>query len=150
MKVILLEDVKGVGKKNASVSVSDGYANNFLIPRHLAVPETKKSLEILANQQENLRILDENNRKDAQELSLKLKDIMLEFVAKSGKDGKMFGSISLKQIEEEMLKTFNIKIDKRKFIDKGPVDTFGVTRLRIELYKGVEGIVNVHVKEQTK
>lgn len=150
MKVILLQDVKGLGKKNAQINVSDGYAKNFLFPRKLAVPETQKSLEILANQQENLRIQDEKNRQDALELKEKLKDITLEFEMKSGKDGKMFGSISLKQVEEEMLKVHNIKIDKRKFIDKGPIDIFGIMRLRIELYKGVEGIVNVHVKEQNK
>ena len=102
MEVILLADVKNVGKKNQTVNVSDGYANNFLLKRHLAVPVSKKSVEILENQQENARIAEENAKKEAMALAERLKTITLEFSAKVGKDSKLFGSISLKQVEEEM------------------------------------------------
>lgn len=145
MEVILLADVKNVGKKNQTVNVSDGYANNFLLKKHLAVPVSKKSVEILENQKENARIAEENAKKAAQELAERLKSITLEFTAKVGKDSKLFGSISLKQVEEEMLVKYKIVIDKRKFIDKGPLDILGLYRLRIELYKGVIGEVQVHV-----
>ena len=145
MEVILLADVKNVGKKNQTVNVSDGYANNFLLKKHLAVPVSKKSVEILENQKENARIAEENARKDALKLVETLKGITLEFSAKVGKDSKLFGSISLKQVEEEMKAKHNIVIDKRKFIDKGPLDMLGAYRLRIELYKGVIGEVNVHI-----
>ncbi len=145
MEVILLADVKNVGKKNQTVNVSDGYANNFLLKKHLAVPVSKKSVEILENQKENARIAEENARKDALKLVETLKGITLEFSAKVGKDSKLFGSISLKQVEEEMKAKHNIVIDKRKFIDKGPLDMLGAYRLRIELYKGVVGEVNVHI-----
>ena len=145
MEVILLADVKNVGKKNQTVNVSDGYANNFLFKKHLAVPVSKKSVEILENQKENARIAEENARKDALKLVETLKGITLEFSAKVGKDSKLFGSISLKQVEEEMKAKHNIVIDKRKFIDKGPLDMLGAYRLRIELYKGVVGEVNVHI-----
>ena len=84
----------------------------------------------------------------AQEVAEKLKEITLEFTAPSSKDGRMFGNISPKQICEEMKKVFNIDIDKRKFIDKYPVNAFGYTRLKIELFKGVVGTVNIHVSEK--
>lgn len=148
MEVILLVDVKKVGKKNQTVKVSDGYANNFLLKQKLAVPVSKKSMEILEEQKETARINEENNKKDAQALAERLKDITLEFTAKVGKDSKLFGSISLKQVEEEMKKQFNITIDKRKFIDKGPLDMLGIYKLRIELYKGVIGEIKVHIGER--
>ena len=148
MEVILLVDVKKVGKKNQTVKVSDGYANNFLLKQKLAVPVSKKSVEILEEQKETARINEENNKKDAQALAERLKDITLEFTAKVGKDSKLFGSISLKQVEEEMKKQFNITIDKRKFIDKGPLDMLGIYQLRIELYKGVIGEIKVHISER--
>ena len=148
MEVILLADVKKVGKKNQTVSVSDGYANNFLFPKKLAVPVSKKSVEILENQKEEARQADIKAREDALKLVEVLKGITLEFEAKVGKDSKLFGSISLKQVEEELKAKHNINIDKRKFIDKGPLDALGYHRLKIELYKGVIGEINVHIVER--
>lgn len=146
----MLQDVKNVGKKNQTVEVNDGYANNFLLPKKLAVPLSKKSSEILANQQENARIAEEKAVADAKELAERLKDLTLEFSVKVGAEGRLFGGISLKQVEDEMKNKFNVMIDKRKFVDKGPLDSLGYYKLRIELHKGVEGIVNVHVQEEAK
>ena len=148
MEVILLADVKNVGKKNQTVNVSDGFANNFLFKKKLAVPVSKRSVEILEEQKENARIADQNAREDAQRLAEALKGITLEFEAKVGKDSKIFGSISLKQIEEELKAKHNITIDKRKFLDKGPLDMLGFYKLKIELYKGVIGEINVHIVER--
>lgn len=148
MEVILLADVKKVGKKNETVNVSDGFAINFLIKRKLAVPVSKKSVEILETQQENARQEELRKKEEALKLVETLKDITLEFEAKVGKDSKLFGSISLKQVEEEMKNKFNIVIDKRKFLDKGPLDILGYHHLRIELYKGVVGVINVHIVER--
>ncbi len=145
MEVILLADVKNVGKKNQTVKVSDGYANNFLLKNKLAVPVSKKSVEILANQQENARIAEENAKKEAQNLAKTLEGITLEFTAKVGKDSKLFGSISLKQVEEELKAKHGITIDKRKFLDKGPLDMLGIYKLRIELHKGVIGEIKVRI-----
>ena len=145
MKVILLADVKKLGKKDQTIEVSDGYANNFLFPRHLAVQVTKKSVEVLENQQEAARENDAKLRKEAQELAAKLDTITIEFKVKTGREGKLFGAISLKQVEEEMKKQYDIVIDKRKFIDKGPLDELGFHHLKIELYKGVIGQIHVHV-----
>lgn len=148
MKVILLADVKKLGKKGQTIEVSDGYAANFLIPKKLAVKVTEKSVEILAQQDENARIAAENAKKDAEELKTKLKDIKVEFTLKSGANGRVFGSISLKQVEEQLKVKHGVVIDKRKFITKGPIDSLGITKLEIELYKGVVGIVTVHVGEE--
>ena len=148
MEVILLKDVKNVGKKDQIVSVSDGYANNYLFKNKLAVPVSKKSMEVLGNQQENARIAEENKKKEAEALVIKLKDITLEFTLSVGKDSRPFGSISLKQVEEELANKYGIHIDKRKFLDKGNLGDLGMHILRIELYKGVIGEVKVHISER--
>lgn len=150
MKVILLQDVKKLGKKDQTIEVSDGFAVNYLFPRKLAVQLTKKSSEVLSNQQEERRVEDENNRKNALVLKEKLKDVVLEIEVKAGKEGKLFGSISPKQIEEAMKEQFNIEIDRRKFLDKATLDRLGNHRLKIDLYKGVIAEINVLVKEVSK
>ena len=150
MKVILLADVKKLGKKDQTIEVSDGYAVNFLFPRHLAVQVTKKSVEVLENQQEARRENDAKMKAEAEQLAKKLDDITLVFKVKTGREGKLFGAISLKQVAEELQKQFNIEIDKRKFVDKGPLDELGFHHLGVELYKGVIGKVHVQVLGEEK
>lgn len=152
MKVILLADVKKLGKKGDTIVVSDGYGANYLIPKGLAVASTSSSQKELArnNAEEEARQI--QMKKDAEELAKRLEHINVEFKAKVGADGRMFGSISPKEIEEGMMKQWGIKIDKRKFLDKYPANALGYTRLKIELYKGsqgyVTGVVNVHIAEE--
>ena len=148
MQVILLQDVKNVGKKNQTVNVSDGYANNFLLKNRLAVPVSKKSVEILETQKENARIAEENKKKEAIALMEKLKGICLEFTLSVGKDSRPFGSISTKQIAEELSSKYKIEIDKRKFLDKTSLDSLGYATLKIELYKGVIGEIKIHISER--
>lgn len=148
MKVILLQDVKNVGKKNDIVTVSDGYANNYLIKNKLAVPVSKKSLEILANQKEDARIAEENKKKEAEKVAELLKGITLEFFLTVGKDSRPFGSISLKQVEEELMSLHHIEIDKRKIVTKDKLDSLGIHLLKIELYKGVFGEIKVRISER--
>ena len=150
MKVILLADVKKLGKKDQTIEVSDGYANNFLFPRHLAVQVTKKSVEVLENQQEERRENDAKAKAAAQELAKRLETISLTFKVKTGREGKLFGAVSLKQVAEELNKQFSIDIDKRKFLDKGPLDELGYHHLKVELYKGVVGQIHVHLEEEEK
>lgn len=148
MKVILLKDVKGVGKRQEIVNVKDGYGANYLIPHGLAVMYSDKSLEILNNEKADEAAEIAKNITKAKEIAAKLKDIVLEFTANSGSGGRMFGTISPKQIEAELLSKFDIRIDKRKFVNKTTVDSFGYTKLNIELYKGVVGEINIHVTEK--
>ena len=146
MKVILLQDVKKLGKKDQTIEVSDGYAVNFLFPRRLAVQVTKKSVEVLENQQEQRRENDAKMKADAEELTKTLDGYTLEFKVKTGREGKLFGAISLKQVADELEKNYQIVIDKRKFVDKGPLDMLGYYDLRVELYKGVIAKIHVHIK----
>lgn len=152
MKVILLQDVKKLGKKGQTVEVSDGYGSNYLIPKGLATASTSSSQKELAKN----NALEAQRQKElfaeAQQLAKRLENINVEFKAKVGKDGRMFGSISPKEIAEGLEKQWGIAIDKRKFIDKTPANALGYTRLKIELYKGSEGTVvgtvNVHIGEE--
>lgn len=152
MKVILTQDVKKVGKKGETVEVSDGYGSNFLIPRGLAVPSTVSSQKELArnNAEEEKRQI--ALKKEAEEVAERLKALTVEFRVKVGKDGKMFGTVSTKEIAEALLAQHGIAVDKRKFLDKTPANVLGYTKLRIELYKGsqgqVVGVVNVHISEE--
>ena len=148
MKVILLEDVKKVGKKGSIVNVSDGYGANFLIPKKLAVLATKTSLEIKKNQDDNKAKEEELKKEKAIELKGKIKDLVVEVKAGIGKEGKLFGAISSKEIVEEYKKQFNIELDKRKFINFNPISALGYTKIEIELYKDVIGVITVHVSEK--
>lgn len=142
MKVILKEDVKKVGKKGEVVSVSDGYGRNFLIARGLAVPETKKSLEILGEQKAEEAAIEAKQVEEAKEIAAKMEKMMLQFTVKSGAEGRVFGSVSTKQIVEALNKE-GIKVDKRKILDTNPIQTLGVSNVRIELHKGVIGTIRV-------
>ena len=144
MKVILKQDVKKVGKKGEIVEVSDGYARNFLIARGLAVQSTKKSLEILGEQKKEEAALEAQKEAEARKAAAELENMTLDFHVKSGKEGKVFGSVSTKQIAEELTKK-GIPVDKKKFVDTAPVQTLGVTKVRVELYKNVIGVVRVRL-----
>lgn len=148
MRVILLKDVKNVGKKDQIVEVKDGYANNYLIKNKLAVAESKKSVEILAQQKEDVRIAEINKEKEAKRIQEALKNITLEFALSVGKDSKPFGSISFKQVEEELKNSYQIIIDKRKIVSKDKLDCLGMHIIKIELYKGVIGDIKVHIGER--
>lgn len=151
MKVILMADVKKLGKKGETVTVSDGYGANYLIPKGLAKPSTEATQRELAKDNAAEAARQKELKAEAEEIAKRLEHINVEFSAKVGNDGRMFGSISPKEIEEGLFKQWGIRIDKRKFIDKYPANALGYTRLKIELYKGSEGqvigTVNVHISE---
>lgn len=148
MKVILLADVKKVGKKGDVVKVADGYGQNFLIKNKLAVRETDTSKKVLSHQLEEQEALEAAKKAEAEALKVTLEALTLEFKLKSGKDGRTFGSISTKNIVEELREKHQIKIDKRKFIDAHTVGALGYTKMKIELYKGVIATINVHLSEK--
>lgn len=148
MKIILLQDVKGTGKKGEIVEVNDGYATNFLMPKKMAVMVSKTSLEIKKNQEAEKARQEEERRQKALELKEKLKGITLVIPVSVGKEKKLFGAISTKTIQDEYKKQHNIEIDKRKIIDTGPITTLGYTKLNIELYKGVIGTLSIEVIEK--
>jgi large subunit ribosomal protein L9 len=152
MKVILLADVKKLGEKGETIEVSDGYGSNYLIPRGLAKPSTSSTQRELARDNAAEEARQKELKAEAEAVAKRLESIEVLFKTKVGKDGRMFGSISPKEIAQGLEEQWNIKIDKRKFIDKTPANALGYTRLKIELYKGSEGqvlgTVSVHIVEE--
>ena len=148
MRVILLKDVNKVGKKGEIVKVSDGYGQNYLSKNKLAVLSTEAGKAEVAKQKEAQRLADLERKKDAEELAKKLEDITLEFKVKTGKEGRVFGSISTKQIVNKLQNEYQITVDKRKFVDASPVAELGVTKKKIELYTGVIGTISVELVEK--
>lgn len=145
MKVILLADVKKVGKKGEIKEVSDGYARNFLIARNLAVAASNDSMKVLAKQNADEAARQAELKAEAEALSAKLATMTLEFKVNS-KNGVVFNSVSTKQIQEA-LRQKGITIDKRKIIDNQPITSLGYSNIKIELYKGVIGTIKVLLKE---
>ncbi len=143
MRVIFLKDVKGQGKKGEIKEVSDGYAKNFLILKGFAVKETETSLNKLKKENDENKRLDEENTKKAQELVKKLAKVTLKFTAKAGKMDKMFGSISSKQIKEELDK-IGYNFDKKQIMME-PINSFGYHDVNINLYKNIMGKIRVEV-----
>lgn len=146
MKVILLSDVKKVGKKGELVEVADGYARNILIRQRLAVEATKRSLEIRDEQKLQEQLHEKELEAQAEELKKKLDMIKVHFTLKQGQDGRIFGSISTKQLAEGMMKQHGIAIDKRKILGISSVDALGDSDVKIDLYHNkVIGTIHVHV-----
>lgn len=144
MKVILLQDVKKQGKKDEIIEVSDGYATNFLIKNNLAVPYTKTSKNILDTEL-NKRAEDEELLiQKCKEMKKKLEKDDFSFTFKSGNDGKLFGTVSSKQLSEE-LKKRGYKIDKKNIEIKNKIDTLGVYEIKIVLHKKVTATIKVHI-----
>ena len=146
MKVIFIKDLKKQGKVNEIKEVSDGYATNFLIKNGYAVKYTKTSSSILDKDMEEKRELDKKNREEAIKLSGELSLITLEFKMATNK-GKVFGSVSSKQIVEELNKK-GIKIDKKQVNIDGAISSLGVHVVDINLYKDVVAKLNVKVVEK--
>lgn len=146
MKVILLKDVKKQGKKDQIIEVSDGYANNFLIKNGLAVKYTETSKNRLSNELEK-RALDEKLLiNECNMLKAKIEKLTLTFKVKVGKNGKIFGSVSSKQIAEELEKK-GINVDKKTIEINHPIDSLGIHAVDIKLHKSVIAKANIAVKE---
>ena len=145
MKVLLLKDVKNLGKKGTVCNVADGYAQNFLFKNGLAVVASEKSMEIREQELENERIAEQKRIEEATKNKEILEKNIITFKAKAGKDGRMFGTISTKQVAEEIFKVTKINVDKRKITTDVPVSSFGVTNVNVELHKKVIAKIKVQV-----
>ncbi|WP_226642641.1 50S ribosomal protein L9 [Mesobacillus subterraneus] len=147
MKVIFLKDVKGKGKKGEIKNVADGYAHNFLIKQGLAVEANQAAMSSLSAQQKKEEKMAQQELEDAKALKEKLEKVTVELSAKSGEDGRLFGSITSKQIADELQKANGIKLDKRKIELSDAIRTLGYTKVPVKLHKDVQANLNVHVKE---
>ena len=148
MKVILLADVKGQGKKNDVIEVSDGYGKNFLIPRKLAKPADAQSLNDVKVKEAARLYRIETEKKEAQALAEKLKTFAVKIPASSGADGRLYGSVTSKDITERLQADHGITIDKRKLVLTDPSKAYGKYEVEVKLYTEVTGKINVLVCEK--
>ena len=145
MKVILTQDVKGQGKKDQVIDVSDGYARNFLLPKKLAVPADNSALNDVKNKEAAKQHKLDVEKAEAMAIAEKLKSITVKFEYAAGPDKKLYGSVTAKDIAESLKKEHGIDIDKRKITLNENIKSFGNFTADVKLFTGVSGKINILV-----
>lgn len=148
MKVILLQDVKSVGKKGDVINAKDGYARNFLFPKKLAKEATEGNIKVLEEQKTSKKLKQDQELKQAKELAEKISNLTVKIVSKAGDNGKLFGSITSKDIADELNKQHKINVDKRKISMDGTIKTLGTTSVEVKVYPKVSSSLKVEVVEK--
>ena len=147
MKVVLLTDVKGQGKKDQIIDVSDGYARNFLLPKKLAVIADASALNNAKNKEEARLHKIEVEKAAAKEIKERLEGVMVKLHGSAGADGRLYGSFASKDIAEALKEQAGIDIDRRKIVVDAPIKAFGTYQFEVKLYPEISGKVNVVVAE---
>lgn len=147
MKVILLQDVKGTGKKGELVNVSDGYARNFLLPKKAAKEATAQAMSELKNAEASKAFQIEEAKKAANASKILIEGKSLSIKAKAGQGGRLFGSVTAKEISAELKKQFGLNVDKRKISLDTDIKAFGTYNAEIKLYTGIVATLKVVVTE---
>ncbi len=145
MKVILLDNIKGVGKKDEIINASDGYARNYLLPKKLAVEANAENMSKLNNKKESANYKKDQEKQNAEELAKKLKGIMLKIKVKAGENGKIFGGVTSKEISENLKNQYNFIVDKKKIELKEAIKTLGSFNVSIKLFEGITADLKVEV-----
>ena len=148
MKVILTQDVKGQGKKDQIIEVSDGYARNFLLPKKLAIPADAKALNEVKNKEASQKHKIAVETEQAKETAKKLEAVLVKLVCKSGADGKLYGSVTSKDVADALEAQHKIIIDKKKISIASPIKTYGKYELDVKLYTDVSGKINLLVSDK--
>lgn len=148
MKVILLDNIKGVGKKDEIINSSDGYARNYLLPKKLAVEANAENLAKLNHKKQADLYKKDLEKQQAEEIAKKLKGILLKIKVKSGENGKIFGGVTAKEISDHLKSEYQIEIDKKKIELKEQIKTLGSFCVTIKLYEGVIGTLKIEVISQ--
>ena len=143
MKVILLQDIRGKGKKGQMIEASDGYARNYLLPRKMAVEATADNVNTMKMNDKAMA----REKAQAQEFAEKLKDITVELKAKSGNGGRLFGSITSQEVADALKQQSGIAIDKKKIVQDEPIKSFGTFSLKAKLGYEIVATITVHVSE---
>ncbi|MGN0108054.1 MAG: 50S ribosomal protein L9 [Hominilimicola sp.] len=147
MQVILTKDVKGQGKKGQMVNVSDGYARNYLLPRGLAEVASKSNINVMKGKQESLEYKKKKELEEANAIAEKMKEIKVVLKAKAGDNGKLFGSVTSKDVSEALISQHHIKLDKKKFVMPDGIKSLGTTVVDVKIYTGVTGKLTVVVEQ---
>ena len=150
MKVILLQDIKGTGKKDQIVETSDGYARNYLLPRKLAKEATSEALNAIEKSRSADRHREEVRKQDAEKRSRELKGKVIQLEVKGGENGKLYGSVTNDQIANALKEQHGIEIDKRKLEQDEPIKSAGQAFVTLKLYPGISTRMIVNVKIQGK
>ena len=145
MKVILLDNVKGVGKKDEIINASDGYARNFLFPKKLAVEANAENMNKLNNKKNSEQHKKNVEKEKALEIVEKMKKITLTIKVKAGDNGKIFGGVTSKEISENLKQQFKIEIDKKKIVLNENIKNLGVFNVSVKLFEGIVGNLKVNV-----
>lgn len=148
MKVVLLKDVKGQGKKDQVINVSDGYARNFLLPKGLAIIADNKALNEIKGREESEKHRKAVELQTAKDTAAKLETVVVKLSGKSGKDGRLYGSVTSKDIAEALKEQADIAVDKRKVVLDDALKTFGMHTVDVKLHSEVVGKINVMVSEE--
>ena len=147
MKVILLEDVKSLGKKGQLVDVSDGYARNFILPKKVGLEATGKNLNDLKLKKANDEKVAKEIYEEAKAFGERLKEMEVNVTIKTGEGGKIFGSVSSKEIAEAAKAQLGIELDKKKMVLPSPIKVLGTTMVPIKLHPKVTSELKVNVRE---
>lgn len=147
MKVILLQDIKGTGKKGELHEVSDGYARNYLLPRKMVMPATEHAVGELKAKQAAVAHREEQERQQAQQLAEKIEGMTVLVRAKAGSTGRLFGSVTTKEIAEAMAEQLGSEIDRKKLSLSEEIKTFGEYEAQIKLYAGISATVKIEVTQ---
>ena len=145
MKVILLDNIKGVGKKDEVIEASDGYARNFLFPKKLALEANKENMAKLQAKKDSNQHKKDLEKEKALEIQKTLKTLTLEIKVKAGENGKIFGGVTAKEISESLNEKHKIEIDKKKIVLNEPIKNIGIFHVEIKLFEGITGKLKVEV-----
>lgn len=146
MKVILLDNIKGVGKKDQIINASDGYARNFLFPKKLAVEANNENLAKLKAQNESKAFKKETEKNEASQIAEKINKITLKITVKAGENGKIFGGVTSKEIAESLKNEYKIEIDKKKVALPETIKNIGTYTVDIKLYEGIVAKLQVKIE----
>lgn len=145
MKVILKQDIKGVGKKDQIINAADGYAKNYLFPKNLAVPADAGNMNNLKAKKESENFRRGEDLKASQALAERMKNMTVTFKVKAGENGRLFGAITAKEIAETLKKDYDIVVDKKKILLPESIKVAGVTKVDIKLNEGVVAKLSINV-----